>query len=264
MPKAQSDNFLPLWGSRSQHRRKAVPVGSKYSKKLIHRRYFRRVLKRVTSPGIIWAFCLSFSCSMYILAYFRLPSTRDFYESSLEFESLLKKELGFGNDTGLVEGAKNTTNPQPEQLREPSSSNSEASTSVESNEPPAYLPLAQYFRNINSRNKKPSVDKMAFGAQRSSKPDLEETVNDDLLFCTKCEAICETLDPSAFPNPHEWQLGCILAKIVRFYSISSLSILPCASELRWIIPLMSQLEVRDVVYVELSNRFLFLRKRKLD
>lgn len=112
--------------------------------------------------------------------------------------------------------------------------------------PPSYLPLAQHLRNINLTGRSPSLQDMAYGAQRKTQPDLMPTNNDDLNNCGRCKRNYKRLLKSNFASSKSLKLVRTIAKVITFYDISSMLVVPCEKEVHWLLPLVKAVRVRAV------------------
>lgn len=109
--------------------------------------------------------------------------------------------------------------------------------------PPSYLPLAQHLRHINMTKNSPSLQDMTYGVQRNTQPDLKPTSNKDLDSCGRCKRNSKCLLKSTFLSPKTLKLARTIAKIVTFYDVSTMLVLPCAEEVHWILPLVKVIRV---------------------
>lgn len=112
--------------------------------------------------------------------------------------------------------------------------------------PPSYLPLAQHLRNINSTKNSPSLQDMAYGVQKKTQPDLRPTNNNDLDNCGRCRRNCKRLLKSTFASSKNLKLAQIITKVITFYDVSSMLVIPCEKEVRWLLPLFKTIRVRTV------------------
>lgn len=109
---------------------------------------------------------------------------------------------------------------------------------------PAYLPLAQYLKQVGARRYSgPSLRDMAYGTQRATQSDLIETDNADLFKqCPQCDDENRMVTENIQSKEHQ-QVALALLKVIDHYNISSLLQVPCAEHVTWMPSVMKIVQV---------------------